>query len=173
MFQVEDIVLYGNEGVCKIIDICSRMFRDKEMEYYVLKPIYTQNATVYVPKGNEDLVNQMKKILSKEEILALIEQVSQSDLEWIDNDNLRKEKYRNIIKSGDRLEMMKLVKILYQHQQKLKKIGKKFHANDDKIFKEAEKILYDEFAYVLNIQQEEVIPFIAKQIDVKERDRTK
>lgn len=173
MFQINDTVLYGNEGVCKIVDICSKTFRDKERDYYVLKPIYTQNATVYVPKDNEELLNQMKKILSKDEIMELIEQVSQSDLEWVNNDNLRKEKYRNILKSGDRLEMMKLVKILYQHQQKLKKTGKKFHANDDKIFKEAEKILYDEFAYVLNIQQEEVVPFIARQIDVKERNVTK
>lgn len=171
MFKVNDTVLYGNDGVCLISDIMTRKFTDKTMDYYVLKPIYNKSATTYVPVNNNELVAKMRRILSAEEIIDLIHSMDEADTIWIANDNVRKEKYREIINSGDRKQMMMMVKTLFLHQQKLKDQGKKFHATDDRIFKEAEKILYEEFAYVLNIKQEEVIPFINQQIEVKIKER--
>lgn len=91
-----------------------------------------------------------------------------SELLWIDNDNLRKERYKGILRDGNRQEIMQLIRTLYLHQLKLKEEGKKFHASDDKFYKDAERILYEEFAYVLNISEEEVVPFICQEIDVKE-----
>ena len=35
--------------------------------------------------------------------------------------------------------------------------------------KEAEKMLYEEFAYVLNIRQDQVLPFILEQIQIEEK----
>lgn len=169
MYKVNDTVLYGNDGVCIISDIVSRSFRDNVIEYYVLKPVYSEGSTIYVPVENKELVEKMKKILSVKEIYTLIQQVPNTESIWIQNDNMRKEKYKEIIKSGDRLELMKLIRTLYLHQQELKKNGKKFHATDDRFMKDAEKILYEEFAYVLNIHQDEVVPFICQQIEVKER----
>ena len=37
---------------------------------------------------------------------------------------------------------------------------------DEIIFERAEKIIYDEFALVLNIKREEVVPFILKQVKI-------
>ena len=36
--------------------------------------------------------------------------------------------------------------------------------------KEAEKMLYEEFAYVLNIRKDQVLPFILNQVQVAEKD---
>lgn len=36
--------------------------------------------------------------------------------------------------------------------------------------KEAEKMLYEEFAYALNIRKEEVLPFILQQVQVAEKN---
>ncbi len=44
------------------------------------------------------------------------------------------------------------------------------HAADRYFMKEAEKKLHEEFAYVLNIKPDEVIPFITEQIKVDEKD---
>lgn len=84
---------------------------------------------------------------------------------------MRKEKYREILKNGDRQELIQLIRTLYLHQQELKKAGKKFHATDEKILNEAEKILHHEFAYVLDIKLEEVVPFISKEINIEERKK--
>ena len=98
----------------------------------------------------------------------LIRTLPNEDYCWIENDNQRKEKYREIIKSGNRKELMKMIRTLYLYQQELKKDGKKIHAADDKFFKDAEKVLYDEFAYVLDIEQEDVVSFICDQFEVNE-----
>ena len=36
-------------------------------------PVYKDNATVYVPTQNQDLVKKMKKLLSYDEIMDLIQ----------------------------------------------------------------------------------------------------
>ena len=155
MYKINDMVVYGNEGVCKITDLTKRSFANKVVEYYVLKPVYNEHSIVYIPIDNEELVSKIKRILSVEDIHELIRTLPNEDYCWIENDNQRKEKYREIIKSGNRKELMK-------------KDGKKIHAADDKFFKDAEKVLYDEFAYVLDIEQEDVVSFICDQFEVNE-----
>ena len=44
------------------------------------------------------------------------------------------------------------------------------HTIDRYFMKEAEKKLHEEFAYVLNIKPEEVIPFITEQINIEEKE---
>lgn len=165
MYKVNDMVVYGNEGVCKITEITSRVFANKTKEYYVLKPVYNENTVLYIPVQSEELASKMKKILSVDEIYEIIHMDPKENGDWIDNDNQRKEKYKEVLRNGDRKEIMKMIRLLYLHQQELKEAGKKFHMADDKFFKDAEKILYDEFAYVLDIKQEDVIPFICKELE--------
>jgi len=171
MFKENDTVLYGVEGVCIVTEITERQFRDQVMKYYVLKPVYREGSTVFVPINNEALVSKMKRILSVEEIHQLIRNMPNEELIWIDNDNQRKEKYKEILRSGNRKDIIQLIRTIYLKQEELKKIGKKIHAADDGIFKEAEKILYEEFAYVLNIKKDEVVPFIFHQVEVEEKSK--
>lgn len=168
MFKENDMVLYGTQGVCMIAEVTERKFKEKLMKYYVLKPVYKEGATVFVPVDNQELISKMKKVLSVDEIHQLIQNMPESvTIEWINNDNLRRDKYKEIMKSGDRQDLVSLIRTLYLKQEELKEIGKKLHATDLNIFNEAENILYEEFAYVLNIQKDEVGPFILKQIDVE------
>ncbi len=164
MYKLKEMVMYGNEGICEISEFMKRSFQEKTIEYYVLKPVYNQTSTIYVPINNKELTKKMKKVLSLDEIMQLIHSISGAESVWIDNDNLRKEKYKEILMNGNRKELMKLIRTLYLRQEKLKEEGKKFHAVDDKFYKDAEKLLYEEFAYVLNIEQDEVVPFICQQI---------
>ena len=136
------------------------------IDYYILKPVYSEGSTVFVPVNNEELTSKMKKILSLDEVKALIQTMPEMELIWIDNDNRRKEKYKEIIKNGNRNELISLIKTLYKHRESLGENGKKFHATDEKFLQDAEKILYDEFKYVLNIKEEEVVPFIIEQIEM-------
>ena len=54
MFKANETILYGNEGVCKIVDIMKRNFKGKEVEYYVLKSVYGSGTTIYVPTYNQE-----------------------------------------------------------------------------------------------------------------------
>lgn len=70
-----------------------------------------------------------------------------------------------LIKNGDRTELIRLIKTLFKHKEKQKEAGKKIHITDERFFKDAEAILYDEFAYVLGISQNQVVPFIIEQLE--------
>lgn len=165
MFKVNDTVLYRAHGVCKVIDISKKKFSSDLMEYYVLKPVYDEKMIVYVPVLNVIDTEIMRTVLSISQIEHVIYTMPDEEQIWIENDIVRKEKYTQILKKGDRVELVKLIKTLYLHQQSLKEKGKKLHSTDENYFKEAEKLLYEEFAYVLNIQREEVLPFILKQVN--------
>ena len=60
--------------------------------------------------------------------------------------------------------MVRMIKALYLHQREQQAKGRKLHMADDRFFKEAERMLYEEFALVLQMKKEEVLPFILEQL---------
>lgn len=165
MFKVNDTVLYGAHSVCKIADITVKELGGESVEYYVLKPIYDTKSTLFVPLHNETLTSRMRPVLSQEEVMNLIKSIPNEESLWIDNDKVRKEKYKEIIAEGDRTQLVGIIKAIYEHQQDLKDQGKKLHIADDNALRDAEKMLYDEFAYVLDIDRDDVLSFISSKID--------
>lgn len=164
MFAINDSVLYGNEGVCLITGIVKKEFNSELIDYYLLKPIYSPNSSIYVPLNNNTLINKIHPLVSTDEIIKLINLMPKEDTIWIEDDNNRREEYKKIISSGDRLHLMKLIKTLYLKREDLQNKRKKLLTSDDNFFKTAEKILYDEFAYVLDIKPDEVLPYIKEQL---------
>lgn len=165
MFQVNDTVLYGGQSVCTITEICEKKVGGQTLQYYALKPVFDNKSTIYVPCGNGKLVEKMHRILSASEIRTLIDSLRNQPVHWIENDTERKEKFSEMLYSGDRKALFMLVRTLYLHKETLKSTGKKFHAADEQILDRAKKLLHEEFAYVLQIQPDEVPPFIADQLE--------
>lgn len=169
MFQVNDTVVYGSQSVCTITEICERKIGGEKILYYILKPVFDNKSVIYVPCANPKLVEKMRRILSATEIYTLIDSLQEDTLEWINDDAQRKEKYGEIIQSGDRKALAQLIRLLYLHKQHQKATGKKFHSVDEQLLDRAQKLLHEEFAYVLNINPQDVPPFIAKQIEITEK----
>lgn len=165
-YQVGDRVVYGIHGVCLITDIEKQKSGTEVTSYYILQPVYDEKGKVFVPVGNERLEKKMRRILSKAEIYELIKEMPSEDGIWIDDEAVRKERYKQILLIGDRRELVRLIKTLYLHQQEQAAKGKKLYKNDEKVMKEAEKMLYEEFAHVLDIRPDQVLPFIMQQVEV-------
>ena len=170
-YRINDVVIYGTEGVCQISDITTRPFRDREVTYYVLKPLFNTSATVYVPVDNERLVARMHQALSSDEIHALIQTLPEQGAMWIEDEAERKVRYKEILASGDRIKLIQLIKALYFHQEEQRAIGKKLHISDDYFFKEAQRLLYDEFSASLGIPRDSVLNYI-DQIIAEMTDHT-
>lgn len=162
MFQVNDMVLYGSNGVCELVDIDERDCGGKMVEYYILKPIYASNSTVFVPVGNEKLTSKMRHVLTKEAIDDMIQTIPEEAQEWTTDERSRKEKFRDIVSRSDTFELIQLIETLLQHQRDVTESGKKLHIADERMLREAEKMICDEFAYVLGISQEEVPEYIVE-----------
>ena len=56
MFAKNDYIIYGTTGVCKITGIEKKKFNNMEREYYILKPAYDPNSTIYAPVDNNILL---------------------------------------------------------------------------------------------------------------------
>ncbi|MBC8571452.1 CarD family transcriptional regulator [Zongyangia hominis] len=166
MYHVNDTILYGSHGVCKITGITKKDFGRVSDEYYILEPVYN-NFTIYVPMHNDALAEKMHRVLTAEEIQAMIRSMPEEDTCWVENENERKERFKDILARGNRREVLQMIKALYLHQREQQDKGKRLHMADERFFHEAEKMLYDEFALVLNITPEQVLPFILEQIKVQ------
>ncbi len=162
MYNVNDVVLYGSNGVCKISEITTRKISDVAIEYYVLKPLCSQSITLFVPTGNESLVSKMRYVLTSEEINKVINGIS-DEPGWIDDKNVRFEFCKNVISSGDFEKLVELVRLLKFHEKAQIQKGKHLHISDERFLKEAEKMVCDEISIVLNVERTEVIPMILKQ----------
>ncbi len=167
MFSIDDYVVYKTNGVCQITGIKKETFGNETKEYYILTTVYGNPSNVYVPVDNEVLVGKMKKVISVEKIHDILGKSQNLNVDWIDNDRERSEKYSSMVSEGEPSLLFSLVKTLYEHKKEVEKAGRKFRATDKRIMDSAEKILHEEFAMALDIEPDMVAPFIKEQLKDK------
>ena len=155
--------MYGTQGVCTIVEITEKDFMGTKKEYYVLKPVNDKGATLFAPVSTK-AGNKMRRILTKEEVYELIAGMKEEETNWIKNDNLRKETYKKIVVNGNHRELIQMIKTLHIHREKRESEGKHLYLSDERILKEAERILCEEFQYVLNVSKEELVTIILKKV---------
>lgn len=164
MFNKNDFIIYGSMSVCKIVDIIEEenIYVGRK-SYYVIQPVYSdKNTIIKVPTDNKKVF--MRHLLSKEEIMSTIEGIPEIDIIKIDNDRQRSEHFKSVIKNSVCEELAQLVKSIAINEQEKLSIGKKLSKTDEDFKKAAEKLIYEEFATVLNIPIQDVSSFILNNI---------
>ncbi len=166
MFNVNDVVKYGANGVCRIVDICTQSFGNGDTEYYILRPVRAKDSTYFVPTQSEALVSKMQNLLSAEDVYSLIDDIPCCEAEWIDNDKKRAEEYSSVIASGNRRSIIGVIRAIHSRKNLLEGMNKRLHVADDKLMRDAERIINDEFATVLGIEPCEVNTFITNRLNL-------
>lgn len=164
MFQREEMVVYGIQGVCKITDISCRAVGGKQMEYYVLQPISQPDARFYVPVQNPAAVAKMRKLLSREALESILHSTQDWDDSWNPNESQRKESYRAWIAQADCARLLRALQCLYHHKQEQLAAGRKFHQCDENFMKDAERLVRGEVSYVLDIPLSSVDAFLQENL---------
>ena len=160
MYQCGDMVLYGIHGVCKVVGLEVKTVDRKKIEYYVLEPLSQDGASYFVPAHNEAAVAKLSPLMTKQELDALLHSCTDMTDTWISDENKRKQYYRELISSGDRAALLKMVHALDKHKQEQQSSGKKFHQCDENFMRDAVKLLDAEFSLVLNMEQSQVKEYI-------------
>lgn len=155
MFKVDDYIMYGRTGVCKVVDITNEKFiNGEERKYYVLSPIHNNNNTIIkIPLDNTKV--PMRKIISKEDVTSLINDMSNMEELWIEDEKKRSNEFKTMLKSGKCEDLIKLISN--------KRHSKKLNKADKEIIKEAERLVNEEFAIILNILPKEVNSYISSK----------
>ncbi len=165
MFQVNDTVLYGPDGLCRITAIEQRPLAGKQQSFYELHPLYRPDFTLLLPTDNEKITEKMRPVLTEAEVHDAIRSIEKADCIWIESEKQRKEIYQKIIRGTDHLQLIRLIKTLRIQSSRLQSCGKKLHSADDGFLKKAEKNLFEEFAHVLRIRQDQVLHLIEDELD--------
>lgn len=156
MFKVGEYVVCGNNGVCTIQEITTLNISgvDKMRKYYMLKPIYSETSTVYLPVDSEQV--SMRRILSKTEADSLLASIPQTQVLTIHDEKAVETLYRECVKSNNCGEWIRLWKTLYFRKKSRLEKGHKVTAVDSRYYKLAEEKLCGELALVLGIDKEEI-----------------
>lgn len=165
MYEIGSQVLYGVHGVCTVCAVESMRFGKTRAKYYVLEPLDQPGARFYVPVENEAAVNKLRPLLTKEALLELLHSDEVRNTPWIAEENQRKLRFRELINSGDRAQLMGMIGVLHRHKKAQTAAGRKFHQSDENFLNDAQKLLNAEFAQVFGLETREVNAFIVKELE--------
>lgn len=158
MFQVGDAVSYGTSGVCTIAEKKKVCLAGQPCECYILKPVYDRTMKICVPCNSQVLLERMRTLPSKEEILELLQEPVP---EHNSDPEVRKERYRQTLQSGDRHALLRMIRDIYTERRHRHAMGKQLSSYEDSALREAQHILHSEVAYTMGIEPQEVPEFIA------------
>lgn len=164
MFQVGDLIVYGNTGVCRVEKIGTPDLAGVPdgVDYYTLSPYYSQNSKIFTPCDNDKVV--MRPIISKKEAKKLMSEIPSIKLLLIPDEKKREERYKETMRSCDCREFVSIIKTIYFRKQERIAEGKKVTASDEKYFNMAEDKLYGELAIALEMEKSKVKIYVKEKV---------
>lgn len=167
MYQKGDTVMHPSEGVCSIEDVRTICFKDSSpREYYVLRPSMEKSSgTIYMPRERGNAI--LRRLLSRQDIIDMIHQSSSYAGLWKDDSRVRKDLFTSILHEGNYGKLIQMIREIHEHHTQRLAEGKKPSVADEHILDEAQRLLHQEFSYVLRISQEETVQFILKELHVQ------
>lgn len=155
-YEIGDCVIYRAEGICDITDIrCESFAGGEKTDYYILSPRNDPNSTVYVPVENERLTAMMRALLSKEQIHALISELREVRLDWIEDSRARNAKFKEILSDGDRREVLVLLNTVRERIAFNEETGRRSGTTETSALSRACKLLRDEFSSAITLYTDE------------------
>jgi len=165
MFEIGEYIIYGNHGVCRVEDIGSLDIPgiDKSRKCYTLQPVFSKASTLYTPVDNDKVL--MRRVMTNEEAMELMEQIPDIPLLWIENDKQREEVYKEALRSHDCANWIKIIKTLYVRRQERLSQGKKLTFTDEKYLNIAKNCLYGELSIALDLEKDKIEDLINERLE--------
>lgn len=167
MYKVSDQVLYGIHGICNIIAMEERKVDKQKKMFFVLEPVDHPGARFYVPAQNQAAMAKLRKLMTAQELDALLHSDAVREDCWIADESRRKLYYRDLINSGDRAALLSMVGSLHRHKAAQAAAGRKFHLCDENFLRDAEKLLSAEFSLVLKMDPKDVGAYIKESLQAE------
>lgn len=174
MFEAGALVVYGSDGVCRVEKVgpLEMQGAQKGVDYYTLSPLY-HGGTIFTPVDTKVL---MRPVMTREEAEALIAHIPEIQGETClsHNPRLLHEHYQLSLKSGDCVELVKLIRTIYAKGREAEGKGRHLGQVDERSRKQAMDMLHGELAVALGIPVDQVEEYISRTIDrAREENRTK
>jgi CarD family transcriptional regulator len=165
MYKVDDLIMYGGTGVCKVEAITRPDFEepDENRLYYVLQPLY-QSGTIYAPIDNDKVF--MRPVISADEANELIDIMPDVHTEIYKSSSIQQlsKHYQSVLDTHKCEDLIRLTKSIHKKKMDALKQNRHLGQIDKKFMKRAEDLLFGEIAAALHIPMEEVTDYISSRI---------
>ena len=156
-FKVGDKIVHSREGLSTITG--ETVIAGNE--YFIVHSNKGSKENIYVLKTRTDSL--IRPVMSKEDALMVIEYMKSVPAAFISNTKQRRDIYKKKLLSGDVKDLAYLSRQLYffnyyNDNGQVVKLG----PTDLQMLKDAESILFDEFALSFNVTRELVADEVAK-----------
>jgi CarD family transcriptional regulator len=148
MFDIGDVIIYSEHGLCQIDDICEKTIAGVTRTYYILHPLAQENLQISTPIDNKKVV--MLKTMERDEAEELLYSFKQPGIVWIEDHKKRYHQYLELIQSGDRKVIADIAITLMQKNLELKENNKRLYDQDRKLLLTIQNILFNEMAMSMN-----------------------
>jgi CarD family transcriptional regulator len=166
MFDIGDVIIYSEHGLCQIDDICEKTIAGVTRTYYILHPLAQENLQISTPIDNKKVV--MLKTMERAEAEELLDSFKQPGIVWIEDHKKRYHQYLELIQTGDRKVIADIAITLMQKNLELKENNKRLYDQDRKLLLTIQDILFNEMAMSLNTNfeaiDEQVNQFIREKV---------
>lgn len=165
MYQVGDLIVYGGTGVCRVMEVGPQT---GGRLYYTLEPVYG-SCRIFTPVENSKVL--MRPIVTRQEAERLIDEIPAIQPEAYYNKVLREltEHYDTILKTYNCGELLKLTMSIYAKKQEAETQKRRLGAVDESFLHRAEDLLFSELAAALELDREQVQPYIAARVEAARR----
>jgi CarD family transcriptional regulator len=150
MYQKNENIVYGNVGVCTIMDISELDFMMDQKLYYTLKPLYEEHRVIYAPvEGHK---HKMRPVISREEAEEFIDRMPSIEAGKYANEKERREAYHEVLLSGNMDMWASMIRFIRRREKENEEV------------KAVEKLLLGELAVALGIPINQVRTYISKRL---------
>lgn len=122
MFKKGEYILYGTVGVCQVEGILKPDFSNNDKVYYSLVPKFDQDTTIYIPVDSPKV--KMREIMTRQEAEQFILALPSVACKRYANDKERPQVYRQVLESGDCVELASMIKEISEMEQHRRGKGK-------------------------------------------------
>ena len=157
MYNKGSLVVYKRD-VCKVVDI--RVIHDES--YYVLNSTIDSSLKIDVPVNKEKKL--LRPLITKKELDNLINEIKFLPVLDVEARMLEDE-YKRLLKDGTMESLITIIKTAHLRNKIRKENKKKLADNDQYYFNLAERYLYNEISYVLNVNYDDAKNYIIEKLN--------
>ena len=167
MCQIGDKVVHINGGVFIVQEIKKMNYGLGDTNYLILKPYFEDETNktliVYVPENKKN--EFIKRVMSKEEALKILEQIKTIEPLWYNDAKTRKDKFGELVRSRNIDNICIVVKSLYVKQLELNEKNKSLNLLDYDYLNKLKKEIEEELAVSLNMSINEIKDYLKNYIN--------
>jgi CarD family transcriptional regulator len=170
LFGVEELVIYGGTGVCRVKEVTEKKMSGGEARmYYVLDPLF-QDGTIYTPV---DTKTYMRPVMTAPEAERVIDAIPDLKAECYHDRNFNQlaTRYEQVLGSHEFLDIVGLALSIREKKVQAELQSKKLGQVDTKFMKRAESLINGELSVALGIPQEEVPGYIECRVQKVRQQR--